>query len=177
MMKPRYQEIPAARIPEAISADGKVKVRVIAGESLGASAVIETRTPIMYLHFTIQPGGEVVQPVLASHTAIAYVIEGILHAGPERRAVKEGQMARFGVGEAASGPSLDRRPRLDPIGDAIRLSAPGDSPANFLLLTGVPLNEPVARHGPFVMNTREEIEQAFRDYQEGKMGRIAADVS
>jgi hypothetical protein len=154
MMKPRYQEIPAARIPEAASADGKVKVRVIAGESLGKKAVIETRTPIMYLHFTIQPGGEIVQPVPADHTAIAYVIDGVLRAGPDGRAVKEGQMAWLGSG------------------DAVRLKAENPSPANFLLLTGVPLNEPVARYGPFVMNTRAEIEQAFEDYKAGRLGSI-----
>ncbi len=153
MMKPRYQEIPGARIPEATSKDGKVKVRVIAGESLGKSAVIETRTPMMYLHFTIQPGGEIVQPVPADHTAIAYVIDGVLRAGPDGREVKEGQMARLGSG------------------DTVRLAA-GDSPANFLLLTGVPINEPVARYGPFVMNTREEIEQAFDDYKAGRLGTI-----
>jgi hypothetical protein len=153
MMKPRYQEIPAARIPEATSTDGKVKVRVIAGESLGKSAVIETRTPIMYLHFTIQPGGEIVQPVPVDHTAIAYVIDGVLRAGPDGRAVKEGQMARFSSGES------------------VRMAADPES-ANFLLLTGVPLNEPVARYGPFVMNTRAEIEQAFEDYKAGRLGSI-----
>jgi hypothetical protein len=154
MMKPRYQEIPAARIPEAVSKDGKVKVRLIAGESLGKSAVIETRTPIMYLHFTVQPGGEIVQPVPADHTAIAYVIDGELRAGPDGRAVKEGQMARYGSGEA------------------VRLAAGDSAAANLLLLTGVPLNEPVARYGPFVMNTRAEIEQAFADYKARRLGSI-----
>ena len=158
MMKPRYQEIPAARIPQATSTDGKVKVRVIAGQSLGKSAVIETRTPIMFLHFTIQPGGGVFQMVPADHTAIAYVIDGTLRAGFTARPVKEGQMAHFGAGTA------------------VRLTAHASSAANFLLLTGVPLNEPIARHGPFVMNTREEIEQAFSDFQAGKMGKIAADT-
>jgi redox-sensitive bicupin YhaK (pirin superfamily) len=154
MMKPRYQEIPAARIPQASSADGKVKVRVIAGESLGKKAVIETRTPIMYLHFTIQPGGEIVQPVPADHTALAYVIDGVLRAGPDGRHVKEGQMALLGSG------------------NSIRLAAHEPAAANFLLLTGVPLNEPVARYGPFVMNTRAEIEQAFEDYKAGRLGSI-----
>jgi redox-sensitive bicupin YhaK (pirin superfamily) len=172
MMKPRYQEIPAARIPEAASADGKVKVRVIAGESLGKKAVIETRTPIMYLHFTIQPGGEIVQPVPADHTAIAYVIDGVLRAGPDGRLVKEGQMARFGDRNEPRAAVQGCTDSGFGSGSAVRLAAGKDAPANFLLLTGVPLNEPVARYGPFVMNTRAEIEQAFEDYKAGRLGSI-----
>ena len=156
MIKPRYQDIPAARIPEAASADGKVRVRVIAGEALGQSAVIDTHTPIVYLHFTLQPGGEIVQPVPDGHNTLVYVIQGELRAGHEGRRVHEGQMARFGGGGAV---------RL-----AVDRDAP--SPADLLLLAGVPLDEPVERYGPFVMNTREEIMQAIRDYQDGKMGSI-----
>jgi len=154
MVRPRYQDIPAARIPEAVSADGKVKVRVIAGEALGQSAVIETHTPIIYLHFTLQPGGEVVQPVPDSHNALVYVIRGELRAGDEGRRVREGQMARFGGG------------------DAVRLAVEASEPVDLLLLAGVPLNEPVERYGPFVKNTREQIIQAIADYREGRMGKI-----
>src|SRR3954463_950669 len=76
MMKPRYQEIPADRIPVAQTEDGLVTVRVIAGESLGARARIETRTPIIYLHFTIRPGGKIRQPLPIGYNAFAYVIDG-----------------------------------------------------------------------------------------------------
>jgi redox-sensitive bicupin YhaK (pirin superfamily) len=156
MMKPHYQEIPAAGIPQALSADGKVKVRVVAGESMGVSAVIETRTPIIYLHFTIQPGGEVTQQVPAGYNALVYLISGEVRAGKEHRSIHEGQMAQLGDG------------------DTIRLAVASDAtaPADFLLLAGQPLNEPVARYGPFVMNTEAEIRQAFNDYQSGRMGRI-----
>jgi quercetin 2,3-dioxygenase len=156
LMPPRYQEIPAAGIPRAVSSDGKVTVRVVAGESLGKSAVIETRTPIYYLHFTIQPGGDVLQSVPAGYNALVYVIAGAVRVGQEQKQVSEGQMAQLGDG------------------DSVRLALPADAAlaADFLLLAGQPLNEPVARYGPFVMNTREEIEQAFRDYQSGRMGRI-----
>jgi len=156
MIRPRYQDIPAARIPETASTDGRVRVRVVAGEALGQSAVIETHTPIIYLHFTLQPGGEIVQPVPENHNALAYVIRGELRAGDEGRRVREGQMARFGGG------------------DAVRLGVDenASAPADLLLLAGVPLNEPVERYGPFVMNTRDEIIQAIRDYQGGKMGSI-----
>jgi len=156
MTAPRYQEIPSSGIPRAASADGKVQVRVIAGQALGQSAVIETRTPIQFLHFTLQPGGDVTQSVPAGYNALVYLISGELRVGKEQRSVHEGQMARLGDG------------------DTVRLTVASDAavPADFLLLAGQPLNEPVARYGPFVMNTREQIEQAFRDYQSGSMGRI-----
>jgi len=156
MMKPHYQEIPKSGVPEALSADGKVKVRVIAGAALGKSAVIETRTPIYFLHYTLQPGGATVQDIPAGYNALVYLISGEVRLGTERKPVREGQMAMLGDG------------------DLIRLAVADEAsaPADLLLLAGVPLNEPVARYGPFVMNTREEIEQAFRDYQSGRMGRI-----
>ena len=156
MIPPRYQDIPAARIPEATSADVKVKVRVVAGESLGRSAVIETRTPILYLHFTLQPGAGITQPVPEGYNALAYVIRGEVRAGDERRLVREGQMARFGNG------------------DAVRLVVDDKTtePTDLLLLAGQPLNEPVERYGPFVMNTRQEIVQAIRDFNEGRLGKI-----
>ena len=156
MMAPRYQEIPKTGVPEASSADGKVKVRVIAGSALGKSAVIETRTPIYFLHFTLQPGSQVKQEVPAGYNALAYLISGEVQIGKANKAVHEGQMAQLGDG------------------DTVHLSVSTDAKtsADFLLLAGQPLNEPVARYGPFVMNTREEIEQAYRDYQSGRMGRI-----
>ena len=156
MIKPRYQEIPSAQIPVATSSDGKVSVRVIAGQALGKSAVIETRTPIYYLHYTIQPGGAVTQEIPRGYNALVYLISGELKVGKEQNGVHEGQMAR-----------------LDD-GDTLRLAVANNAvaQADFLLLAGQPLNEPVARYGPFVMNTREQIEQAFRDYQSGRMGSI-----
>jgi hypothetical protein len=156
MIQPHYQEIPASRIPEAVSADGKVKVRVVAGEALGQTAMIETRTPIYYLHFTIQPGGEIMQDVPSGYNALVYLISGEVKAGREQKPVHEGQMARLGDGDAVS----------------LAVAAGATAPADLLLLAGQPLNEPVARYGPFVMNTRDEIEQAFRDYQAGRLGRI-----
>jgi redox-sensitive bicupin YhaK (pirin superfamily) len=156
MMAPHYQEIPGAKIPAAVSGDGKVTVRVIAGAAMGVSAVIETRTPIYFLHFTLQPGGQVVQDVPAGYNALVYLISGSVQIGQEHKPAREGQMVQLGDG------------------DTVRLAVASDAtaPADFLLLAGQPLNEPVARYGPFVMNTREEIEQAFRDYQSGRMGRI-----
>jgi redox-sensitive bicupin YhaK (pirin superfamily) len=156
MIRPRYQDIPAARIPQAQSADGKVKVRVIAGEAMGRSAVIDTHTPIIYLHFTIAPGGAVTQPVPADHNALVYLASGAVQIGPDRKVAREGELAVLGGGAAVS----------------LAVAADAAGPADLLLLAGVPLNEPVARYGPFVMNTETEIRQAIRDYQEGRMGRI-----
>jgi len=157
MMQPRYQEIPAARIPTAQTEDGLVSVRVIAGESLESKAVIETVTPIMYLHFTLQPGGRVVQPVPKSYAAFAYVIDGEGLFGSEGERGNDGQMVMFAAD-----------------GEEVSIENAADAKANLelLLIAGVPLNEPIARYGPFVMNTEEEIHQAFADYRSGRMGTI-----
>ena len=157
MMKPRYQEIPSASIPIAQTEDGLVTVRVIAGESLGARAVIETVTPIIYLHFTVQPGGKVDQAVPAEFNAFAYVIDGEGLFGAEGEQAVDGQMLMFA-----------------PDGDEVRIENPthAESELDILLIAGVPLNEPVARYGPFVMNTEEEIYQAIEDFRSGRMGAI-----
>ena len=154
MITPRYQEIPAAKIPIATTEDGLVSVRVIAGESLGVKAVIETRTPIAYLHFTIQPGGRIVQNVDSTFNAFAYVIDGEGVFGSDEVA-KRGQMVMFAQD-----------------GDKVTIRNAGSEQLDVLLIAGVPLNEPVARYGPFVMNTREEIYQAVEDYRNGMMGEI-----
>ncbi len=153
MMKPRYQDIATSQIPEGQSDDGKVKVRVVAGEALGAKAVIETRTPIVFLHYTLEPGGEVSQFISPEYNAMGYIISGSGQFGAEKRSAKEGQMIVFGQD-----------------GEQVRLAS--ETGLSMLLLAGVPLNEPVARYGPFVMNTEEEIIQAVQDYQAGRMGEI-----
>jgi redox-sensitive bicupin YhaK (pirin superfamily) len=157
MMNPRYQEVPTDRIPVATTSDGAVTVRVIAGEALGARAVIDTRTPIMYLHYTLQPGATVAQPVPADFNVFAYVIDGEGTFGADQQRRGHGQMVIF-----------------DRDGDVVEMSAPTDAqqPLNVLLIGGVPINEPIARYGPFVMNTEQEIRQAINDYRDGKMGAI-----
>lgn len=156
MMAPRYQEVPAAKIPEATSPDGLARVRVIAGEALGVRAVIDTRTPILYQHWTLEPGAVIEQPVDQGHTAIAYVFGGQAEVGADSRALLDGEMGVFGAG------------------DRVRLAVPEDAPtgARLLLLAGQPLREPVARYGPFVMNTRAEILKAISDYRSGLIGEI-----
>jgi redox-sensitive bicupin YhaK (pirin superfamily) len=157
MMNPRYQEIPAEQIPKATSADGLVTVNVIAGEAMGEKAVIETRTPIIYLHYKIEPGGTATQQVPATYNAFAYIVEGEGLFGAAGERALDGQMVLFAQD-----------------GDEVRIENPADAKATLevLLVAGVPLNEPVARYGPFVMNTQTEIRQAIEDYQLGRMGAI-----
>lgn len=156
MMTPRYQTLRADQIPQATSPDGLVHARVIAGESLGVSAAIDTRVPIQMLHLTVSPGGSLLQSVPAAQNGMIYVFKGSAQIGDDRRDVEEGQAALLGSGDAV----------------AIGVAADAAEPAELLLLSGRPLNEPVARYGPFVMNTREQIEQAFIDYQSGRFGVI-----
>jgi len=157
MMQPRYQEIQSASIPTARTKDGLVSVRVIAGEALGARAVIETVTPIIYLHFALQPGGHVAQPVPKDYNAFAYIVDGAGLFGEDGEQGTDGQMVMFA-----------------PDGDEVRIENPAHAEfeLDVLLIAGVPLNEPVARYGPFVMNTEAEIRQAFEDYRSGRMGAI-----
>lgn len=159
MIAPRYQDTPTAKIPTAETADGKVRVKIIAGEALGSQAVIDTRTPIMFLHFSIQPGGVINQPVPADFNIFAYVFGGEGIFGEEALAAKEGQAVFFEQSASDTG---------------VKLAVPetATAPMEVLLIGGLPLGEPVARYGPFVMNTEAEIYQAILDYQNGKMGVI-----
>jgi quercetin 2,3-dioxygenase len=96
MIKPRYQEISSSQIPKATSDDGLVTVSVIAGEAMGQKAIIETRTPIVYVHYRIKPGGVALQPVPHIYNAFAYIIEGEGLFGSERERAIDGQMILFG---------------------------------------------------------------------------------
>ncbi|WP_250492155.1 pirin family protein [Caballeronia sp. GAWG1-1] len=154
MTTPHYQEIASAQIPVATSEDGKVRVKVIAGEALGVKAAIETRTPILYQHFSLQPGARVEHHVPRDFRVFAYPLSGVGLYGPQGQPVRKQQMISF---------------KDD--GDTIILAA-GDEPVEVLLIGGVPLKEPVVRYGPFVMNTEDEIRQAVTDYQTGRMGAI-----
>lgn len=170
MITSRYQGIPSSKIPVAQTEDGAVKVKAIAGEALGARAIIQTRTPIFYLHFTLQPGAKVVQPVPKEYNAFAYVINGkaIFGTTEKQKIAKTGQMIIFdndGEEIVVSAPAAH---------DTASTTTTNKSALDMLLIGGVPLNEPVARYGPFVMNTKEEVYQAIEDYRNGMMGTIRA---
>ena len=148
---PRYQDTPSQRIPVARTDDGSVEVKVVAGESLGTKGVIETRIPILYLHATLAPGAVFEQRVPKSENAFAFVIGG------------EGD---FGGSSAAQ----DQVALFDRSSELVRVRNTGSKPLSFLLIAGEPIGEPVARYGPFVMNTRDEIGEAVEDFQAGRMG-------
>ena len=155
MVPPRYQEFPAEGVPVASNEAG-VWVRVIAGEALGVDAVIDTHTPILYLHFILQPGASHLQRVPSEYNAFAYIVDGKGRFGiDEQEDVVEGELVAF-----------------DQDGGQVRVTNTGDEPLSFLLLGGLPINEQLARYGPFVMNTKEEIHQAIEDYHAGRMGVI-----
>ena len=148
-MAPRYQEVPSASIPVGTAPHARVKV--IAGEALGAKAVIDTRTPILYQDWTLEPGADLETGAPAGWNVMAYMFEG--SASIAGRLVREGQLAVLGEG------------------DSVHLAT--SAHARFLLLGGQPIDEPVARYGPFVMNTDAEIREAIRDFQSGRFGGIA----
>lgn len=155
MSPPRYQDIPPEAIPEHVG-DG-VRARVIAGEFAGTAGAADTLTPVGYADVQLDPGASVTHPVPDGHTALAYVYEGALAATDKlgrESAVPAGQLALF----SRRGP--------------LHLAA-GEAGAKALVMTGAPLNEPVARYGPFVMNTRAELIQAAEDFQNGTFATAA----
>lgn len=154
MIKPRYQEISSDNIPVAKTEDGSVQVKIIAGESMGTKAVIDTKIPIIYLHFILQPNTTFTQNIPQNYNAFAYVIKGNALFGSKKTLVKKNQAVFF-----------------DQKGERIVLSSNTDF-AEVLIIAGMPINETVKRYGPFVMNTDEELQQAIQDYQNGKMGKI-----
>jgi redox-sensitive bicupin YhaK (pirin superfamily) len=153
MTRPRYQELAAEQIPSAQSPDGLATVKVIAGEAFGVRAAIDTHTPIVYQDISLKPGADVTLGLDAAQRGLVYVFQGGALVGDAGKPVNDGQLAVLGAG------------------NAVRLRAAPEG-GRMLLLAGVPLNEPVARYGPFVMNTQSELMQAFQDYQSGRMGEI-----
>ncbi len=158
---PRYQDLAAERVTLLRSPDGGALVRVIAGSVGGHQGPGATHTPITYLHTTVAPGARLVLPWSPDHNALVYALAGSGVVGPQRAPLTRGQLAVMGAGDYLSLSASPARPG-------------GAQPLDVLVLGGRPIGEPVAWYGPFVMNTKAELVQAFDDYRAGRMGQIPA---
>ncbi len=163
MAEPRYQDLRSGQVGLATSADGGALLRIIAGEMAGVSGPGMTYTPITLIHATIAPGAEVTLPWRPDYNALVYALSGngAVGSGQARRALKSGQLAVLGSGDTIT-------VAADPVQES-RLNG-----LDVFILGGQPIREPVAAYGPFVMNTKEELMQAFEDYQAGRLGSIPA---
>uniref|UniRef100_A0A671WS59 Pirin n=2 Tax=Sparus aurata TaxID=8175 RepID=A0A671WS59_SPAAU len=152
MVEPAYQELKGSEIPKP--SEGGVTVSVISGEALGVKSKVFTRTPTLYLDFTLQAGAFHVQPVPSGWTAFIYTLSGSIHVGPdqEQQKVEPHHTVVFGDG------------------DCVKVQNKGSEASHFVLIAGEPIKEPVVQHGPFVMTTEEEIRQTISDYQTCRNG-------
>ena len=161
MMRPRYQEVPASESP-TIEKDG-VWARVIAGECLGKSSNIDTKIPITLIHVKMEEGALLTQKIEHDLNGMIYVFGGGVVIENKTR-VRTNPIP-FGLGTKQQ--IQDGELGILSVGEEINIRS--NSSSEFLILAGPELNEPIERYGPFVMNTREEIHQAFADYQNGTL--------
>ena len=154
MISPRYQNLEADLVTLLSSPDGGALIRLIAGDLDGHQGPGSTHTPIVVAHATLAPGARVELPWNPQFNALAYGLEGVGLVGAERHSFGLGQLAVFGPGES------------------MILQASDTKSLDVLLLGGQPLREPIVAYGPFVMNSEDEIRQAFADYQSGRLGTV-----
>ena len=162
MIAPRYQDIGRSNVVLLASPDGGTLLRVIAGEVDGHAGPGSTHSPMAMVHATLAPGAQVAVPWRPEFNALVYILGGAGSVGPEARPVRTGQLAVFGPGDSVT------------IAAASMQDAPTPN-LDVLILGGRPIREPVYAYGPFVMNTRDEVAQAFEDYQAGRLGTVPAD--
>jgi len=162
MSPPRYQDIRGTAAALLTTPDGGALIRVIAGEIAGHRGPGVTHTPITIAHVTLEPGAQADLPWRRDYNALVYVLGGKGTVGRRRHPLHTGQLAVHGPG------------------DALRISADATQPSHtpkldVYIMGGEPIREPVAHYGPFVMNTRAELVQAFEDYRAGRLGTIPAE--
>ncbi len=159
MIAPAYQDITSGKVALLTTPDGGALLRLVAGDLDGHVGPGSTHSPMAMVHATVATGASVTIPWDPAFNALVYVLSGDGTVGEDRRPVTSGQLAVFGPGDsvtfAASATPSERTPEFD-----------------VLVLGGRPIGEPVFAYGPFVMNTKDEVAQAFEDFQAGKMGRI-----
>ena len=166
MMEPRYRDVKSAQIPEASLAQG-VKVKTICGRVNGTvGPVKDIVTDPEYLEVSMPAGAEFRHPIRRGHTALAYVIGGEGYFDPDRDAYAHEVVGANYFDFDRRCVCGDRTIVLYGDGDEVVVAAP-TSPLRFLLISGAPIGEPVAWYGPIVMNTQEELQSAFKEYQEG----------
>ncbi len=157
----RYQLIRGGELVLLTSHDGGALVRLIAGDLDGHPGPGVTHTPITYAHATISPGAQLQVPWNPAFNALVYVLGGQGYVGAEQRPIGDHELALFGDGDSLTVTAADR--------------IEGDSETlDVLLIGGLPIREPIAHYGPFVMNTRAEIVQAVEDFEHGRMGTVPA---
>ena len=154
MIDPKYQDIRGKAAALLTTPDGGALIRVIAGEIAGHQGPGSTFTPINLAHVTMQPGARLDLPWQTDYNALVYALSGDGWVGAEMRPITLGQLATHGPGEAIR---VEAKTELD-----------------LFIMGGQPIREPIAHYGPFVMNTRAELKQAFEDYQKGRLGVIPA---
>ncbi len=162
MTNPRYQDIEAESVSLLTNENGDAIIRVIAGSLGGIDGPGSTHTPIAISHVSLLPGAQLSLPWNPAYNALTYVLAGQGTVGHDRSAIAEGEMAVHVDGDylvLAANESQDSRTQAFEV----------------LILGGEPIREPVATYGPFVMNTRAELQQAFEDYEAGRLGQIPAD--
>ncbi|MET2990948.1 pirin family protein [Herbaspirillum seropedicae] len=154
MTEPGYQDIPAAGIPETSPQPG-VRVRVLAGSAFGTDGAIRrATTEPLYLDLALEAGTTLALPIPATHNAFLYVYEGALAVGAADGETRPAEAGRMAV--------------LSNVPGSAGVTVRAEQASRFLLIAGKPLNEPITQWGPFVMNTREQVEQAIDDFRAGR---------
>ena len=163
MVSPRYQDIEAAAVTLLASPDGGTLLRVIAGDLAGHDGPGITHTPISLVHATVAPGATVTIPWDSSYNCLVYALSGTGTVGEDRAPITTGQLCVMTDGDTLTVAASEQQDARHAAG------------LDVLILGGRPIREPVATYGPFVMNTKDELRQAFDDYEAGKLGTIPAD--